>query len=145
VEEVLLPIDFEQPVRLSGGSPFMFGPSNNLAVWDGETLQVRQRISSYPVRNVINCVPSPDGRLLLMGTAEGGLRLGDLAWGAALPPVCLRTNGSRFKRAAFSDQGNWLAVADTNTLQVWSLKLQVPQVGLVRAAGSFRGLRFSQD
>ena len=135
---------------LSGVCPFGVGASNILTVWDGQTLQVRQRMSNYPVANVLGCAPSPDGRLLLMATAEGGLWLMDPAPGAVLPPVCLQTNGSRlkeadFKGAYFSDQAKWLAVAYADALRVWRLTHQPPRSGSTLATGNFWGLRFSQD
>ncbi len=130
---------------LSGLCPFSVGPSDTLTIWDWQTLQVRQRLSSYPVPNVIGWRPSPDGRTLLMMTAEGGLWLTDLAAGAASPPVCLRTNGSRFRETAFSDQAKWLAVADGEALRVWDLKNQPSLPGCLLAAGNFWGLRFSRD
>ena len=128
---------------LSGACPFRVGPSNILTVWDGQTLQVRQRLSSYPVANVLFSVPSPDGRLILMATAEGALWLTDLAPGAASAPVCLQTNGSPLQDAAFSDQAEWLAVADGQALRVWNLKNQPRRPGFVLAAENFRNLRFS--
>ncbi|MGA2867324.1 MAG: WD40 repeat domain-containing serine/threonine-protein kinase, partial [Verrucomicrobiota bacterium] len=145
VEEVSVAAEGTRFFGLSGVFPFRVGPSNILTVWDGQTLQVRQRISSYPVKNVLGCRPSPDGRLLGMATAEGGLWLMDLAPGAVSPPVCLQTNGSRLERAAFSDQAKWLAVADGEALRVWNLKDQPPRPGFALAAGGFWGLRFSQD
>ncbi len=93
VEQVTVSAEGAEFFGLSGMSPFMVGPSNILTVWDGQTLQVRQRLSSYPVPNVIGWRPSPDGRMLLMMTTEGGLWLTDLAPGAVSPPVCLQTKG----------------------------------------------------
>jgi WD40 repeat protein len=144
-EEVSVSAEDTTFFGLSGVCPFRVGPSNVLTIWDGQTLQVRQRISSYPVTNVFICVPSPDGRLLGMATAEGGLWLMDLAPGAVSPPVCLQTNGSRFREAAFSDQAKWLAVADGEALRVWNLKDQPQRPGFALAAGNFWRLRFSQD
>ena len=145
VEELTVSAEGAEFFGLSGMSPFMVGPSNVLTVWDGQTLQVRQRLASYPVPNVIGWRPSPDGRTLLMMTTEGGLWLTDLAAGAGSPPVCLQTNGSRFRETAFSEQGKWVAVADGEALRVWDLKSQPPRPGLLLAAGNFWGLRFSRD
>jgi WD40 repeat protein/tRNA A-37 threonylcarbamoyl transferase component Bud32 len=132
-------------IGLSGVCPYSLGPSNVLTIWDGQTLQVRQRLSSYPVPNVIGSVPSPDGRMLLMATAEGGLWLTQLAPGAVSLPVCLQTNGSQFRETAFSDQGKWVAAADGDALRVWDLKGQPPGLGFTLAAGNFEKLRFSRD
>ncbi len=129
---------------LSGVCPFSVGPSNILTVWDGQTLEVRQRLSSYPVPNVVGRRPSPDGRTLLMMTAEGGLWLADLAAGAVSPPVCLQTNGSGFRGTAFSDQAKWVAVADGESLRVWDLKRHPSGPGFLLAAGKFGVLRFSR-
>ncbi len=145
VEEVTVSAEGTTFFGLSGLCPFRVGPSNVLTVWDGQTLQVRQRLSSYPVRNVIGWRPSPDGRTLLMITAEGGVWLTDLGAGAVSPPVCLQTNGSRFSDAAFSDQAKWVAVADGDALRVWDLKRQPSGPGFLLAAGNFWGLRFSRD
>ncbi len=145
VEEVSVSGEGTTFFGLSGLCPFRVGPSNTLTIWDGQTLEVRQRLSSYPVPNVIGWRPSPDGRTLLMMTAEGGLWLTDLAAGAVSPPVCLQTNGSRFTETAFSDQAKWVAVADGEALRVWDLKRQPPRPGLLLAAGNFGRLRFSQD
>jgi len=145
VEEPPMSTEDMSSFDLSGVCPFTVGPSNILTVWDGQTLQVRQRMSNYPVTNVLVSFPSPDGRLLLMATAEGGLWLMDLAPGAVSPPVCLQTNGSRLTEAEFSDQAKWLAVADTNALRVWNLTHQPRRSGSALAAGNFWGLRFSQD
>jgi WD40 repeat protein len=145
IEEVLLPAEGVRGFGLSGVCPFTVGPSNDLSIWDGQTLQVRQRLTSYPVANITGGRPSPDGRLLLMATAEGGLWLMDLAPGAVPPPVCLQTNGSRLRSAAFSDQAKWLAVADGGALRVWNLKHRPLRPGLALVAGSFRHLRFSHD
>ena len=130
---------------LSGLCPFSVGPSNILTIWDGQRLQVRQRLSNYPVPNVIGGRPSPDGRMLLMMTAEGRVWLTDIATGAVSPPVCLQTNGSRFTETAFSDQAKWVAVADGEALRVWELKRQPPRPGFLLAAGYFGRLRFSPD
>jgi WD40 repeat protein len=145
VEEVSVSAEDTRLFGLSGVCPFRVGPSNILTVWDGQTLQVRQRLSSYPVTNVFACMPSPDGRLLGMATAEGGLWLMDLAPGAVSPPVCLQTNGSRLKESAFSDQANWLAVADGEALRLWNLTHQPPRPAFALAAGNLWGLRFSRD
>jgi WD40 repeat protein len=145
IEEVLMPAEGTRGFGLSGVCPFTVGPSNDLSIWDGQTLQVRQRLTSYPVANIISGRPSPDGRLLLMATAEGGLWLMDLAPGAVPPPVCLQTNGSRLRSAAFSDQAKWLAVADRGALRVWNLKHSPRWPGLALAAGSFWNLHFSHD
>ncbi len=120
-------------------------------MWDGETLQVRHSLSSYPVTNVLGAFPSPDGRLFLMPTAEGGLWLTELALGAISPPVCLITNGPRllmapvFQKTCFSDQAKWLAVADGQTLRLWNLKDQPRRSAVTLATGDFRLLRFSWD
>ncbi len=153
VEEVTVSAEGAEFLGLSGMSPFRVGASNVLTVWDGQTLQVRQRLASYPVPNVTGWRPSPDGRTLLMVTAEGGLWLTDLAAGAVSPPVCLQTTGSWFREAAFarwgetafSDQAKWVAVADGEALRVWDLKDQPSRPGFLLAAGNFWGLRFSRD
>jgi WD40 repeat protein/class 3 adenylate cyclase len=143
VEEVSVSGEGTTFFGLSGVCPFRVGPSNILTLWDGQTLQVRQRI--YPITNVLGYRPSPDGRLLLKATAEGGLWLTDLAQGAVSPPVCLQTNGARFRETAFSDQAKWLAVADGDALRVWNLKHQPRRPASALAAGNFWGLRFSRD
>jgi WD40 repeat protein/serine/threonine protein kinase len=145
VEEVSVSGEGTTFFDLSGLCPFRVGPSNTLTIWDGQTLEVRRRLSSYPVPNVIGWRPSPDGRTLLMMTAEGGLWLTDLAAGAVSPPVCLQTNGSRFRETAFSDQAKWVAVADGDALRVWNLNDQPRRPGSALAAGNFWGLRFSQE
>ena len=140
-------------VGLSGMSPFGVDPSKGVTIWDGQTLQVRQRLASYPVPNVTGWRPSPDGRTLLMATGAGGLWLMDLAAGAVSPPVCLQTNGSWFREAAFarrgetafSDQAKWVVVADGEALRVWDLKDQPSRPSFLLAAGNFWGLRFSRD
>jgi WD40 repeat protein len=145
IEEKSVSDEETKVLGLSGVSPFSVGPSNILTVWHGQTRQVRQRISSYPVKNVLACRPSPDGRLLLMAKLDGGLWLTDLAQGAVSPPVCLQTKGSQLEAADFSDQAKWMAVADGDTLRVWDLTRQPPWPGSALATGNFSGLRFSQD
>ena len=150
VEEVAVPAEDIRSFGVSGVCPYSVGPSNILTVRDGQTLEVRQRLSSYPVTNVLDCLPSPQGHLLLMATTEGGLWLTDLAPGAVSPPVCLQTNGSPlpsgdYAHAAFSEQAKWLAVADGEALRVWDLNQHPPQPGSMLAAGNFWKLRFSQD
>jgi serine/threonine protein kinase/WD40 repeat protein len=71
-EEMLVSDHERKVLGLSGACPFNVGPSNILTVWDGQTLQVRQRISSYPVANVVDCRPSQDGRLLLLARCVFG-------------------------------------------------------------------------
>jgi WD40 repeat protein len=83
--------------------------------------------------------------MLLMATAGGGLWLADLGPGAVSPPVCLQTNGSRFRETAFSDQAKWVAAADGDALRVWDLKRQPPRPGFALAGGNFEKLRFSRD
>jgi len=144
-EEVTVSAEGARWLGLSGPCPFAVGPSNILTIWDGQTLQVRQRLSSYPVPDVVGWRPSPDGRWLLMATAEGGVWLTDLAPGAVPPPVCLQTNGSRFWNTAFSDHAKWVAVSDRDALRVWNLRRQPPWPGSTLAAGGFWCLRFSQD
>ena len=153
MEEVTVSAEDAEFLGLSGMSAFGFGPSNGVTIWDGQTLHVRQRLTSYPVPNVIGLRPSPDGRTLLMATAEGGLWLTDLAAGAVSPPVCLQTTGSWFREVpfgrrgetAFSDQAKWVAVADGEALRVWDLKDRPSRPGFLLAAGNFWGLRFSRD
>jgi eukaryotic-like serine/threonine-protein kinase len=135
----------DQIAGLSGMRPFSFGPSNVLTIWDGHTLQIRQRLSEYPISNVVNCRPSPDGGLLLVTTAEGGLWLMDLAPVAASPPVCLQTEGLQVKETAFSDHAKWLAVSDGEWLRVWDMRGQSPRPMAALAKGNFSTLRFSRD
>lgn len=132
-------------VGLSGACPFSIGPANVLTIWDGQTLRVRKRLSNYPVTNVLDCLPSPDGRFLLMRTEEGGLWLTDLVSEAVSPPVALQTNASQLRQATFSDQAKWLAIADANSLRVWNLKMQPPGQGAALAIGNCARLRFSSD
>jgi WD40 repeat protein len=136
VDEVTVSGEGTRFVGLSGVCPFSLGPSSVLTIWDGQTPQVRQRLSSYPVPNVIDSRPSPDGRLLLMATSEGGLWLTNLGPGPASRPVCLQTNGSRFKETAFSDQAKWVAAADGSVLRVWGLKDPPLQKGFALGAGN---------
>lgn len=122
--------------------PFRIGPSNILTVWDGETLEVRKQISTYPVTNVVFSSPSPDARWLFMATAEGGLWLMDLAEAAGTRPVCLQTSGPQSEAGVCSDHANWLAVADGKVLRVWNLKCQPPLLALAPAVGKVWMLRF---
>jgi WD40 repeat protein len=145
VEEVTVSAEGARWLGLSGLCPFAVGPSNLVTIWDCQTLQVRQRLSSYPVANVVGWSPSPDGRSLLMRTVEGGLWLTDLAPGAGPPPVCLQTNGSRLREIAFSDRAKWVAVTEPDALRVWNLKRPSPWRGSTLATGNFCRPRFSQD
>jgi WD40 repeat protein len=130
---------------LSGTCPVAVGPSNILTVWDGRTLEVRHRLSSYPAPDLIFVWPSPDGRLLLMGTANGGVWLTGIPPDVAIPSVCLQTNGSEAVNVQFSDAANWVALSDRDKLQVWNLTNQPPYPGVTLSTGKFWQVRFSPN
>ena len=130
---------------LSGTCPFRVGPSNVLTIWDQETLEVRKQISDYPVADVLFSVPSPDARLLFLFTDGGGAWLMDLAERADARPVCLQSEGLRFRAGAFSDHGSWLALADENTVRVWTLKKGQPLLAFTSQERDVHLVSFSID
>ncbi|HEX2568070.1 MAG TPA: hypothetical protein VH877_00840 [Polyangia bacterium] len=83
----------------------------------GESVSVRWL--KHPAGQLLGATPSPDGRLVAAGLAEGGVRLWDVETGAA---HTLEGPGGPARRVAWGAAGTLLAAADDGpAIAVWAL------------------------
>ncbi len=133
------------PVASVGSQPPPPALTTQIILWDvvsGRTLPYSPL--SLPARGAVNLAFSPDGKMLVAGSADGQLHFWRLS---ATPPVRESRPGhpSQVNSLAFSRDGRWLASAGKREVLLWDVSAAQPALVPLVANEAVRSLAFKPD
>ncbi len=131
-------------IALSPTEPMLVSSSGTtIKLWDVQTGQPLRTLTGH--LDVVYClVISPDGKLLISGSADKSIRLWDLATGQRLGAIAIHTD--TVLSLALSPDGRTLASGSLyDPIKLWNLEANREIASLSGQAGRIESLAFSPD